>query len=156
MGKRGPKPTPRAILKLKGSRAADYLPDQAEAELAVPRMPSWLLPLAKTKWKELTKELEALGVIGTIDSTALAMLCQAHARYRECEDYVSEYGLYFTMTDQAGNTIDRLCDMAREMDRIREFLLRAHADFGMTPSARTRISVTGKPKKGELQKFLTG
>lgn len=156
MGKRGPKPTPRAILKLQGSRLADYNPDQPEPDLAIPRMPAWLLPMAKTKWKELVRELDALGVIATLDATALATFCQAYARYRECETYVSKHGLTFRMTDQQGNEVDRICDMAREMDRLRDYMLRAHADFGLTPSARTRISVSRKPKKDELEKFLAG
>ena len=118
-------------------------------------MPDWLLPEARLKWEEVTHELHELGVIATIDATALSMFCQTWAHYRTLEDHVARYGPTYLIESDEGN-YTMLRPEIRQLDRMREFLLRACAEFGLTPSSRTRLSVARKPKKDELEKFLAG
>ena len=59
------------------------------------KCPSWLEPEAKKEWKRLAPSLEAMGVLTQVDLTAFAGYCQAYARWREAEEFLSQHGSIF-------------------------------------------------------------
>lgn len=80
MGARGPKPLPSNVLALRGSRRVGAGQNvEVEPEIEIPGCPRHLLPEARKEWKRIGPELETLGLISRIDRTALALYCQEYA-----------------------------------------------------------------------------
>lgn len=140
MGKRGPKATPTAARRRRGTFRADRHGGAPEPPAAKPRRPTWLGEDAARLWPAIATELEAMGVLAKVDQTALALLCQALADYLAARKTVDEEGATFT-TEKGyiaqhpavgimGNAWARVMKLAR--------------DFGMTPSARAGLKVDGK------------
>lgn len=157
MGKRGPKPTPREILKLRGSRRAGYNPDQPDPPAGRPKMPSGMPDAAKTKWREIVKQLVDLGVVARLDATMLEQFCRAWAHAQTCEQWIAEHGSVFVRRDKEGRIASATTfPQVVELRHLREYIQRTAAEFGLTPSSRTRISVVAKPKMDKLDEFLAG
>ena len=158
LAKRGPRPTPKAILKLRGSRRDGYLPDQPEAAPGTPVKPDYLEKDASAMWDQLVPQLLKLGVLSNIDGVILAELCEAWADLRACKRFVKKHGRTYKVTKiQFGKVVtegSKLWPQTREIAHLRTFILRSCAEFGLSPSSRTRLSVEGKPDINELDKLL--
>ena len=96
MAARGRKPKPTALKVLEGNPGKrplnDHEPIPPKGEL---KCPSWLLPEAKKEWKRLASSLEAMGVLTMADLTAFAGYCQAYARWKEAEEFITQHGSIF-------------------------------------------------------------
>ena len=89
MGARGPKPLPTNVHLLRGNpsklSSADLV-DSLQPEVEIPNCPRHLLPEARKEWKRITPELERYGLISKLDRAALALYCQAYARWVWAEE----------------------------------------------------------------------
>ena len=114
MGTRGPPPTPTKILAMRGSWRAGRNPAEPRPEPGRPRCPKWLDTDAKAAWRRLVPQLDRMGVVTRI--------------------YLDK--------DESGRVKGvRPYPQARMAAQLSEQLLRFENHFGMTPSARTRLSV---------------
>ena len=95
MATRGRKPLPTALKVLEGDRGKGRRPVNKE-EPTPPqdniRCPAWLMPEAKKEWKRLAPSLTAMGILTEHDTEAFAGYCQAYARWREAEEFLSQHG----------------------------------------------------------------
>ena len=90
MATRGRKPTPTAIKELEGNPGKRPLnKNEPKPTKKAPPCPKWLEPEAKKEWRRLAKKMEQLGVLTEVDMAAFAGYCQAYARWREAEDFIS-------------------------------------------------------------------
>jgi P27 family predicted phage terminase small subunit len=85
--------------------------------------------------------LERAGVLTRADAIAVEMLCEAYGDYLGARDDIEAFGgNYYETRNQAGAVMHRAhpaVAVMRDADRrIRAWL----AEFGMTPSARTRVN----------------
>lgn len=158
MGKRGPAPKPTAIKQLQGTYRADRAPDNEPApEQGVPQPPRWLSRKAKVAWRELAAELDAMQVLTLADRAAMVMLCDAYADYRELRELVQEHGRGYSFYNAQGSKVFRArpeVAMANERwSQIHKML----KEFGLTPSARTRVEAIGGGKEEDpYQAYLDG
>jgi len=84
MGARGPKPLPANVHMLRGNPsklAVGQLLDSLQPEIEIPGCPPHLLPEARKEWRRISPELERYGLISKLDRSALALYCQAWARW---------------------------------------------------------------------------
>ena len=84
---RGPKPTPTAILKARGSWRAKDRPD-ADNSVPVERpvMPDFITGFARTKWYELCTLLLNARILTKLDAFCLARYCVNLERWKDiCE-----------------------------------------------------------------------
>ena len=89
----GRKPKPTAVKVLEGNPGKRSLNRQEpKPEKKAPRCPAWLEDEAKKEWKRMAKQMEQLGILTEIDMAAFAGYCQAYARWKEAEEYISEHG----------------------------------------------------------------
>ena len=96
MATKGRKPKPTALKMLEGNPGKRPLNDkEPQPEKKAPRCPSWLAPEAKKEWKRMSKTLETIGVLTQVDMTAFAGYCQAYARWKEAEEFLSKHGTIF-------------------------------------------------------------
>ena len=87
MSRRGAKPKPTKLKALSGTLRSDRLnPHEPETRPAVPRCPEHLGPEAKREWRRLAPQLARMGLLCKIDRAALALFCQAWARWIDAEE----------------------------------------------------------------------
>ncbi len=63
--------------------------DSFQPEVEIPNCPRHLWPEARKEWRRITPELERYGLISKIDRTALALYCQAYARWVWAEEQMT-------------------------------------------------------------------
>ena len=142
MGHRGPPPTPSNVLKLRGSWRGSRNPAEPTPEPGRPRCPKWLDPYAKAAWRRLVPQLEAMGVLTKADGHALSRYCVLWGRWRKAEEFLQSRGDSYLAKDSDGNVKGlRPYPQVRMAGQLAEQLLRLEQQFGLTPSARTRIEV---------------
>jgi P27 family predicted phage terminase small subunit len=172
MGARGPKPLPANVHMLRGNPSklpTAQLMDSLQPEIEIPGCPPHLLPEAKKEWKRITPELERYGLISKIDRAALALYCQAWARWvwaerelqrahqlaeqkrekAEADGQAWVGGDGYTYPTKNGHLAysPHWVIANKAMDQVNRFL----ADFGMSPSARGRVNPSNL-----LQRSLPG
>jgi len=150
---RGRKPLPSNVVRLRGNpgkrRRNDAEPRPATK---VPPCPACLGDAARTEWKRLAKELAELGLLTGLDRGLLAAYCQAHALWVEAVSSIERYG---TMI-KSPNGYPMQSPYVAVVNKQVEIMGRIAAEFGMTPSSRTRIRIGERPPEDPFEAFLQG
>src|SRR6266404_4941253 len=144
MGKRGPSPTPTAVIKLRGSTLVSKRREVSEARGPVgrPDPPDWLDTDAKAMWDQLLPHLENMGVLSPIDGNALARYCRLWSRWRKAEAFIDQRGEIYPLKDEGGQVkCFQQWPQVAIASKLALQLTRLEQEFGMTPSARSRIQV---------------
>jgi P27 family predicted phage terminase small subunit len=143
---RGRKPTPTALKLLRNNPGRRPLnPHEPKPPAVRSAPPAWLTGAAATEWRRIAPELSRLGLLTTIDRDALAAYCQTFARWREAEAEIKKRGMVLKGRD-GGPVKSPFITIA---DRALAQLLRYQEQFGMTPSARSRVSTTTTDKPAD-------
>ena len=146
MGSRGPKPTPTATLKLRGSWRAKTRKGEPKPASVVPACPDGLDSVAKAEWKRIVGLLERNGLITELDRTALEGYCVHYALWRKY--------LAALQKQTVGTTTHRR--VAACASDAYASMMRSAALFGMSPADRARVSVEPADKDVDpIDRFLT-
>ena len=140
MGMRGAAPKPTVVKVLQGNPVKRALPKGEPMPATADRVPSaprWLSEEARAEWKRLAPRLHAVGLLTEVDTQALGLLCESFAQYVAAKAIVDREGLLL-MSDK-GNAYQH--PAAGLMTQARGELMKWAREFGMTPAARSRISV---------------
>lgn len=143
MAGNGPAPTPTAILKLRGSGNARGRKGEPEPLPGRPKVPKFLDPDSKRLWKRIAAQLEGMNVLTAADESALMRYARFLSRWIAAERKLIEHG--DTFEDDKGNSVAR--PEVRISNDMHDRLLRLEQQFGLTPSARTRIRAEHAPEK---------
>lgn len=154
MGKRGPAPKPSVLKAERGKRGAN-LADNIKPDIAIPECPSFVCETGRREWARIVPFLEKLGLISHLDMAALALYCQTFGRYADLEagfegnikrlqienscTYIQAVQLAFI--DVTPNGYKQVSALASTIRGLREECLRYLAQFGLSPSSRTRVAV---------------
>ncbi len=129
---------PTALKLLTGNRGRRPLNHrEPKPEITLPPPPDYLDAIARREWDRVAPELYELGVLSRLDIGVLAAMCTAHSEEVACTNLVRKQGavLYGPKQRPYPNPLIKLAAAARR-DKVRFAI-----ELGMTPSARTRISV---------------
>ncbi len=148
MGKRGPRPTPTAQLRLVGSRELEHRHDEPQPELGVPKPPK-LSREAKAEWKRVVPELTRVGVLALIDRAVLTGYVEAWADYRDARIALRKSGP--TYLSSTGNP-SRHPNMVVLAENRLAFLKFAQ-ELGLSPSARVQLTSKAAPESDPLGAF---
>ena len=155
MATRGRKPKPTAIKELEGNPGRrplnKYEPKQQKT---APKCPTWLTQEAKKEWKRMSKSLEAIGILTTVDMGAFAGYCQAYARWKEAEEFLSKHGTIFKTPSGYIQQVPQVSIAQTYLKIMKDFC----SEFGLTPASRTRlqVNVEGDNKEtDEMEKILS-
>lgn len=126
----------------------------------LPNVPPELNDDAKVEWGRVSEELYKLGLLTGIDRAALAAYCQAYGRWMIAERAITEMakrdpvtqGLLIKTTN--GNAIQN--PLVGTANKAMSDMMRYASEFGMTPSARSRIKAEGAKEEDAAAKYLTG
>ena len=147
----GRKRTPTAIKLLTGNPGKRRLNEREPVvQPGLPRAPLHLTPEAKREWRRMGNRLLVLGVMTDLDKAALAMYCQAWARWVEAEEMVTKYGIVLMAADGNLKTSPYLHAAHNAINQ----LIKLAAEFGMTPSSRSRIHAAPPAKDDPLDEFF--
>lgn len=141
----GPKPQPTYLKIVRGNPGKRPLP-KAEAKVApaMPIPPAHLSEEARAEWEMVSAELFRAGLLSGIDRAVLAAYCQAYGRWVQAERAIAEMakrdqltgGLMIKTTN--GNAIQN--PLVGTANKAAGDMVRFAVEFGMSPSARSRIS----------------
>ena len=136
MAQRGRKPKPTALKVLEGNPGRRPLNDkEPQPEKRALKCPSWLEPEAKKEWKRMARTLESMGILTQVDMTAFAGYCQAYARWKEAEEFITQHGTIVRTPSGYWQQVPQVSiaqTYLKVMNRFAE-------QFGLTPASRSRI-----------------
>lgn len=152
MGLRGIPPTPTKILEARGSWHAKTRTGEPQPEPGKPACPRHLTEPQRKLWRQLCQMLEEMKVLTKVDGSQLERYCIYFVRWRECEAFIAANGIsYPVKSDDPGNYVGKLpgqdtavvgfqeYPQVRESHRLHAALKQIEQQFGLTPSARTRL-----------------
>jgi P27 family predicted phage terminase small subunit len=99
---------------------------------------------ARETWGYVSGLLDAMGVLADVDAMALELLSEAYADYLAARAELKSFGSETYTTDTASGKMYRSHPAVAQRNdadrRIRGWL----AEFGMTPSSRSRVKTDGQ------------
>lgn len=143
---RGRKPKP-SFLRVVGGNAGHRAVNELEPQppISVPAPPAILNDDARREWQRVAKLLAGMGVLSSIDRASLAAYCQAWGVWMAAErgikrmaDAGDKYEGLLTKTSN-GNVIQN--PLVGIANKARADVVRFAAEFGMTPSGRSRVKI---------------
>jgi len=157
MSTRGRKPTPTHLKLVRGNPGKRPV-NQAEPKpkVVLPSPPAELSEDALAEWNRVASDLYGLGILTAIDRAALAAYAQAYGRWVQAERAAARMadkdqltsGLMIRTTN--GNAVQN--PLIGVANKAMADMVRYAAEFGMTPSARSRIQ-GADPEAGQPQGF---
>lgn len=142
---KGRKPRPTHLKLVTGNPGKRPL-NRAEpkpAAAGLPQPPAELSGDARNEWRRVAQQLHQAGLLATLDRAALAAYCQAFARWRQAERALAAMAEKDAVTGglliktSNGNAIQN--PLVGIANKAAAAMVRYAAEFGMTPSARSRI-----------------
>ena len=154
MAKRGPKPIPTSILKLRHSWRSKHRKDYEKAEIEEgrkPKMPIWLSEEAKAIWRQLVPKIAELGILNPVDQTIIAILCHDVAEYRAACETIQELKSPY-ISQPSGRVCRHPAYQLR--DAAAERIRKLGGEVGLSPAARASLTIVPIEKKSEKTKFF--
>lgn len=151
----GPPKTPTHLALVKGNPSKRSA-NKAEPKPAsgVPPVPKHFDKMGKYWFKRIGEELDAVGVMTTLDGKALELLIEAYTEYRQHCDVLAEEGYTYKTVSATGEDIVKAHPAAvmksDAWKRIRAML----GEFGMTPASRSKVGAKGPAEADPLEEFL--
>lgn len=138
---RGPKPKPTQLkltLGNPGKRKLNHREPKPKQE--IPPCPAFLNDAAKAEYERMSLVLSRNGILTELDGALLAAYSVAYSRWGFAEKHLQQYGEVILSPDKKFPVQSPYLAIAnRAMDQT----LRILAEFGMTPSSRSRIQTAG-------------
>ena len=141
---KGKIPKPTAVKVLEGNPGRRPLNvNEPKPKAIVPRCPSWLDDEAKREWERMSNRLDSLGLLTEVDGSAFAGYCQSYSRWKQAEEFVTKHGFVIKTPSGYLQQIPHVAIAQTYLKCMQKFC----EEFGMTPSARSRLS--GEDNSGE-------
>ena len=138
-------------VRLRGNPGKRRLNDaEPRPTTKAPPCPGCLGDAARKEWQRLARELAELGLLTRIDRGLLAAYCQAHALWVEAVSSIERYG---TMI-KSPNGHPMQSPYVAVVNRQVEIMGRIAAEFGMTPSSRSRIRAGAPALEDPFEQYL--
>jgi P27 family predicted phage terminase small subunit len=144
-------PTPLKLKLLRGNPGCRPIKPEPQPRSAkeCPLPPAHLSEYARCEWHRIGPELHRLGLLTVLDETSFAAYCCAYGHWRMAEELLSREDLL--VAGERHGVANPLLKIAAQAARD---LIRFGAEFGLTPSARARVTAgmpPGSPSKfGDL------
>ena len=118
--------------------------DEDSPIAGAPPMPKDLDAVAKKTWRRLVKQLDAAGILSTLDLDILATYCAMQSEEKQLLSLLAEAPNPFLLADETGKLA--LNPLRRELAKVRDHLIRLRSELGLAPVSRTRLKVNAKGK----------
>lgn len=152
--KPGTKPKPTHLKLVTGNPGKRTLNrKEAKTKTAIPVPPAHLTADAVEEWERVATELFNLGILSEIDRAALAAYAMAYGRWVQAERAIAKMAEKDQLTGglmiktSNGNAIQN--PLVGTANKAAADMMRYASEFGMTPSARSRISAEPPQESGD-------
>lgn len=136
LAQRGRKPKPTAIKELEGNPGKRQLNNnEPKPKPKAPPCPKWLEEEAKIEWRRLAKQMEQLGILTEVDMAAFAGYCQAYARWKAAEEFITNHGAIVKTPSGYWQQVPQVSIAQQYLKQMSKFC----EQFGLTPASRSRI-----------------
>lgn len=146
MGRRGPRATPTETLRKRGSPLAARNKKRGEPKApvvdGVPACPARLTGDARKIWAAVAAELVTMKVLASGDLNTLERYCETLADYWRARKQIAIVNKQMKIFDSDVERANQI--ILRDYNNI---LTKLEQEFGLTPSARTRVSEAPKRDK---------
>ena len=146
MGK-GRKPTPSHLKVVRGTDRADRRNDaEPKLDRSRPSAPETMSDRGREAWGYVVGILDRMGIMTEADAMAVELLCEARSDWLSARDEIAASGGE-TYTTEAGlikahPAVAMRNDAARRMQSLL-------AEFGMSPSSRSKVAAKGEDDKDD-------
>ena len=153
MTTRGRKPKPTKLKILEGNPGKRPLnKNEPNPTPVAPNIPSWLHREAKREWRRIAPELERIKILTRIDRAVFTIYCDSWAEFWEMNNFLKKEGSY-TYETPAGHVL--LLPHVGIRNTAKNMILKTCAEFGMTPSSRSRLELPNiDDSDSEFEKLL--
>ena len=119
-----------------------------------PSCPKWLEPEAKKEWRRLAKQMEQIGILTQVDMAAFAGYCQAYARWKEAEEFITQHGTIVRTPSGYWQQVPQVSIAQTYLKIMNRFA----EQFGLTPASRSRIiaAESSTDTQDEMETLLEG
>lgn len=156
---RGRKPKPTA-LKLVTDNPGKRPLNKTEPIIASRALqpPEGLLPDALAEWDRIVNDVVGSGLVTVADLAALAIYCTAFGRWVQAERLLATAARAnpategLTIETSSGNIIQN--PLLGIRNKAASDLMKAAAELGMTPSARSRVQASAPSKQDPAEDFF--
>jgi P27 family predicted phage terminase small subunit len=115
-----------------------------------PEIPPHLNEEARAEWNRMSVVLLRVGLLSTIDRAAFSAYCGAWSRWVEAEDALKKSGTVVKAPSGYPIISPYLVISNRAMEQMRAFI----SEFGLSPSARSRISVNIHEAEDSFEQWI--
>lgn len=146
---------PTALKELAGNPGKRRLnKNEPKPQQRKPSCPKHLTGEARREWNRMAKQLFDLGLLTEVDRAALAGYCQAWGRWVQAEEKMSEPE--FQMIKETDSGYPVVSPWMGIANQAMKQMLRFLTEFGMTPAARSRVTVIKEDEADPYEEFLRG
>ena len=158
----GRKPKPTALKLLTGNPGGRKLnPHEAKPDLTQPSSPDFLNEHAKNEWDRVVGTLFRTGLMTELDRSVLAAYCQSYGRWVQAERALAQMaeaqpdaGQVLTIVTHNGTAMQNpLIGIA---NKAKADMVRFAIEFGMSPSARSRVNASPNEMADDLTSEFFG
>ncbi len=142
---KGRKPLPAAKQKARGNPSKREIKKQPVSKIGVGDPPSFIGPEARTVWRWLRPRLETMKVLTEADEVAFTALCEAVGEWRKYRKMLNEEGGRIKPHPTKKGAF--LYNPVGFVDKIEKRMQGWMTEFGLTPSSRSRVSLTGNDEE---------
>lgn len=148
---KGRKPKPTALKLLRGEKNKDRINlKEPKPPPVKPSCPQALGKEARKEWRRSAKMLERMGCLKQADKAVFAAYCTAWGIFVKANEKVEQFGPLIVTKNK--NIIQN--PALSVMNRAMQDMVKYGVELGMTPSSRSRIHVSTKTEKDELEDLL--
>lgn len=139
---RGRKPKPTNLKLIQGNPGQRPLNDaEPQPKNEMPKCPAHLTPEAAYHWEAIAPMLHRCGLLTELDGDALAAYCESYSRWVDAKEKIGKEPMM--MTPNGFPVMSPYWTVARQ---CHDQMLKLLAEFGMSPSSRSRIKVNVKTR----------
>ena len=151
----GPPKTPTHLRLVKGNPSKRAInKNEPKPPSGVPPIPKHFDKRGKYWFKRMGEELDAVGVMSTLDAKALELLVEAYTEYRHHCEVLDKEGYTYQTSSATGEKIVKAHPAAAmkadAWKRIRAML----SEFGMTPASRSKVEIKAPAGEDPFAEFL--
>lgn len=147
------RPVPTALKLLRGNPGHRPINENEPKPDPGAEMPDDLSPQAAEIWPQIAEQLQRANVLTQIDAPALALYCEAYARWKDANDKVVKLGAVVRSPNGFPMQSPYLPIANKAFEQMRRMLI----EFGMTPASRSKVTAVSKNgPKNRFDKFKGG
>jgi len=161
MGTRGPPPKPTQLKLIRGNpghQALNKREPRPSLPSEPPEAPDILTGYARQEWDRIILELTRLRLVTAVDIHPLAAYCESYKRWKTAVATLDEMAErdpvmrgQIVKTQSGGAAPNPIVLIA---DKAARDMVRFASEFGLTPAARSRISVEPDDPSEKFSRFI--